>query len=121
VRVEAIDGLVPRPVEVGLFRILQESVSNMIKHSLATDAEVALVRESGALVLTVKDNGKGFVAEPEESRVSKQPRGFGLVGIGERARMLGGTAKITSAPGHGTRVDVRIPIDHAADAGRERS
>jgi two-component system NarL family sensor kinase len=91
--------------EVGLLRIAQEALSNAGRHSGATAVEVVLARREGALELTVQDDGCGF--DPE---TSPQLGSFGLVGMGERARLAGGSLEIVTAEGQGTRVTVRLPL-----------
>jgi len=91
--------------EVGLLRIAQEALSNAGRHSGATSVEVSLGVRDGALELSVQDDGCGF--DPE---VSPQPGSFGLVGMGERARLAGGVLELSTRPGAGTRVSVRLPL-----------
>ena len=93
-----------RDVALCLYRIVQESLQNMVKHSRATQAQVHLKREAEALWLVVHDNGRGFDAE-----LANHHAGLGLVGMRERVRLLHGQITFHSAPGLGTRVEVRIP------------
>jgi signal transduction histidine kinase len=86
-----------------VFRILQESLANVMKHSGATAARVALRDGGGVLNITVEDNGRGF--DPEGARM-----GHGLNNIRERAARLGGEAAITSSEGAGTKVALSIPV-----------
>jgi PAS domain S-box-containing protein len=92
------------PHATTVFRTLQESLTNAAKHARATQVEVALERENGEVVLTVSDNGSGFVTEE-----ARKPGSFGQIGLRERAYHLGGTIAFDSAPGRGTRVELRIP------------
>jgi len=92
-------------VSTALFRILQESLTNIARHAQATRAEVVLQKQRGRLVLWIRDNGRGF--DQVDSSLSKS---LGLVGMRERAAILGGQVKISSAPGKGTTVAVWIPI-----------
>ena len=101
----------PDPHATTVFRTLQESLTNAAKHSKATQVEVALERENGEIVLTVSDNGAGFV--PQEAR---KPGSFGQIGLRERAYHLGGTVTFDSAPGKGTRVELRIPAPGGSDS-----
>jgi len=89
---------------VAFYRIVQEALTNIERHSRATRVTVGLDRRDGALVLDVSDNGSGF--DPDVARDSC----FGLLGIRERARLLGGTCVIDSRPGEGTRIRVSVPI-----------
>ncbi len=106
--IEALeDGWLTKAQEVNCFRIIQESLNNIIKHAQATKAYVELWREDGVLLVTVRDNGRGFAAEAASNGAA---RGMGLASIAERLRILGGTHTIKSAPGEGTTLDLRIPL-----------
>jgi len=88
-----------------VFRILQESLTNAARHAQATLVEVGLDGRDGQITLTVRDNGRGF--SPEGPR---KPNSYGLLGLRERASLLGGEAKIVSETGRGTTVELRLPI-----------
>src|SRR6478752_1568255 len=104
------EGELPTAVEVGLYRIAQQAVANLVGHARAGSALVRLIREPGRVRLRIEDDGAGF--DP-----SAVPTGrFGLVGMRERARLLGGTLTVESAPGAGTAIDVTVPLG-AAGAG----
>jgi len=111
--VDEIDGLFSAETESSIYRIVQEAVNNIIKHSQAERASVAAHRNSGDLHLSVQDNGKGLHA-PETYVAESRPEGFGLIGIAERARMLGGTYGIESTPERGTTVTIRLPLNGRA-------
>lgn len=103
------DGALSKEAEMNLYRIAQECISNILKHSDATEAEVKLKRDGSRLKLVIKDNGKGFIAGSGEP--SEPPRhSFGLAGISERARMLGGKEVINSVPGLGTTITVTLKL-----------
>ena len=87
-----------------LFRIVQESLTNVRRHAHATHVDIVLVADTEHFLLEVRDNGRGF--DPGQQK----RHSFGLVGIRERALTLGGTADIDSAPGRGTRLRVRFPL-----------
>ena len=106
VTVAAIDELLSKADEINVYRIVQECVSNIVKHSGATEALVAISKDGDALLIHIEDNGQGFVPDDNGSR----RRGFGLTGISERTKMLKGTYKISSAPKQGTRITIRIPL-----------
>jgi PAS domain S-box-containing protein len=93
------------PYASAVFRILQESLTNVAKHAQASRVEMSVARRDGAVTLTVQDNGRGF--DPEDPR---KPNSFGLMGLRERAYALGGTVEIRSRRGQGTKIDVRIPV-----------
>ena len=91
-------------VETNLFRIAQEALHNVHRHANAKAAEVHLGRAGDKLVLTVKDDGVGF-----DPSAPSAPTGIGLMGMRERAALLGGTVKIQSTPGSGTVVVITVP------------
>ncbi len=93
----------PARLEVGLDRIAQEALHNVLRHAGARQAHLRLVTTPDQVTLTVEDDGQGF----DPSRVSADR--FGLIGLTERARLLGGTVRLQSSPGAGTRVEVAIP------------
>jgi signal transduction histidine kinase len=95
----------PVTSEVGtaIYRILQEALTNISKHSAATQVTVQLQTQAGRISLLVEDNGKGFY--PEQNTT-----GFGLQGMRERATALGGNFNIISKQGAGCRIQVSIPI-----------
>jgi signal transduction histidine kinase len=96
-------------VSLALFRIVQEALTNVVKHSQATAVHVKLFAKGDRLHLQVLDNGKGF--EP-----NKNTTGFGLQGIRERAMTLGGYCQLWSAPGAGCRVRVIVPLPSLAQS-----
>jgi signal transduction histidine kinase/HAMP domain-containing protein len=91
--------------EVAMFRILQEALSNVARHSRAEHVEVVLEECDGSLCLTVEDDGEGL----EVSRTAG-PDSFGLLGMEERAKLVGAELELSGAPGQGTRVIVRLPL-----------
>ncbi len=108
-----VDGLFPQDVEISIYRIVQEALNNMLKHSQATEGWVLAANHSGTLSLTIGDNGRGFT--PADGRESQQhSKGFGLVGIAERVRMLGGRVVIQSAPGRGSSMQISLGIHSSA-------
>ena len=88
-----------------LFRIVQESLTNIIRHANATKVEIKLSEKNGIFVLEIQDNGKGI----SEAAITN-PRSFGLIGIRERAHSLGGEVNIVGIQDAGTRLTVRMPI-----------
>jgi PAS domain S-box-containing protein len=89
-----------------LFRICQEALSNAARHSGAARVRIELRREDASLVMTVSDDGSGIAPERLAS-----PESLGLIGMRERAAMLGGDARVEGAPGRGTMVTVRLPAE----------
>ena len=94
-----------------VFRIVQESLTNVSRHAGASRVAVTLVSTELALDLRVSDDGQGFDLESAQRGYS-----YGLLGMGERARLIGGTLHVDSAPGAGTMVSINLPLD----SGRER-
>lgn len=88
-----------------IFRVVQELVQNVIRHSAATEAIVQLSYNEGMLSLTVEDNGKGF-----DTHLSKQQKGIGLKNVESRIKSLHGKTDIQSAPGKGTSVFIEVPV-----------
>lgn len=104
-----------KDLEIAVFRIVQEALNNVLKHADATDVLVKIDVMNNHINVIVRDNGRGFKTE------AKHPEGsFGLLGMRERIELLEGTMKISSAPGKGTEITVRIPIkkDKVKEAGR---
>lgn len=95
----------PEPYATGVFRIVQESLANVGKHARATRVQVELRREGERLLVRVEDDGIGF-----RLGAPRRPQSLGLVGLRERAQLLRGEVKVDSDPGHGTRVEARIPV-----------
>lgn len=107
--IDDLDKLFEPESEINLYRIVQECINNILKHSKATEARVIIWREASNLSLTVSDNGQGFDMESLAARDGKQgQRSFGLTGLNERARMLGGRLAVQTAPGQGTNVTLTI-------------
>jgi signal transduction histidine kinase len=99
-------GELRRDISTALYRIFQESLTNVARHAGASYVCAALRGEPGVLVLTVADNGCGITQVDMSNR-----RSMGLLGMRERARALGGDVVIRGEPGKGTTVEARIPTD----------
>ena len=100
----------PRDVAVCLFRIVQEGLRNIASHAAVREASVALTQTADFVELTIHDRGRGFDPDGGAAR-----RGLGLLSMDERARLVGGTFRITSASGSGTTLHVQVPA-HADGA-----
>jgi PAS domain S-box-containing protein len=98
------DRLAPS-VEQAIYRIVQEGLNNVVKHSKSPRARVVISQRTDALVIKVEDWGVGF------NTLTTRSRRYGLTGIRDRARLLGGKAKIRSEPGVGTRLRVKLPLN----------
>ena len=103
-----IDDIFPEDLRINFYRIVQESLGNIMKHAQATEVSVRLKRRLDEVILTIEDNGHGFT--PGERSPQPSHSGFGLTGMGERASLLGGELKVRSAPGKGTTVLFQIPF-----------
>jgi signal transduction histidine kinase/ligand-binding sensor domain-containing protein len=113
--VDPLDGTFSASAEMNLYRIVQEGLSNIVKHSGASEASVRVRRDHHAVEITIRDNGKGFAHDGPVA--SDAPRGgLGLMGMTERARIIGAKLQIVTAPGSGTILTLRIPFDGAAHA-----
>ena len=104
-RVENVDGIFKGEAATNVYRIAQEALNNLIKHSHAQQAAITVERDIRTVRLRIADDGVGFDTGQESSR-----QGLGLTSISERVRMLGGTLCIQSAPGHGTQLTIELPI-----------
>ena len=100
-----LDERLPPDAETTLYRIVQEALTNVARHSRATRVDVLLERQGDVVLLTVEDNGVGF--EPDDADTTAG--GFGLLGMHERAALVGATLQIESAAGGGTTVLLRLP------------
>lgn len=96
-------------LKISLYRVAQESLTNVAKHSGAKAASICLTTGHDSVTIRVKDRGKGFIPEAIE-----KPRSTGLSGMRERATLLGGNFEVKSKPGKGTQVIVNFPITHQA-------
>ena len=96
----------PEPYATAVFRIVQESLNNIAKHAAASQVTVTLDKTQDAVRLRVQDDGCGFFSDG-----ARKPQSLGLMGLRERAQLLGGSVAISSARGKGTTVEVSIPMD----------
>lgn len=106
-----IDGLLTPNEEIALFRIVQESLNNIMKHSQATEAFVGAVCGTDSATITIRDNGRGMEIATEQAREDFGV-GFGLSGIRARAQMFGWTVSMHSEPRHGTVIELMIPLQN---------
>jgi ligand-binding sensor domain-containing protein/signal transduction histidine kinase len=128
---DRLDDLFPKDAEINIYRIVQECVTNVIKHAHASEASLTMRRSGrGGVSITIRDNGTGFTPDgsgalrPAQAGASAGPgsdgrrRGFGLISIAERARLFGGEPQIHSAPGQGTTIQMTLEV-HAAHGARD--
>jgi PAS domain S-box-containing protein len=107
IKVATKDGSEQLPLEVAscLYRVCQEALNNMVKHSKAKRASITLIEEHGSVALSIKDDGVGFCVEEAEGK-----GGLGMISMKERARIVNGKLSITTRPGKGTRIDLVVPL-----------
>jgi signal transduction histidine kinase len=98
-------------LESAVYRLVQECLTNAVKHAHADRVNVRLTQERATVVLTVSDDGSGFDTQRADG-------GFGLIGMQERVELVGGRLAIDSAPGKGTTVRAELPAQHPHDAVR---
>jgi signal transduction histidine kinase/ligand-binding sensor domain-containing protein len=108
-KLDNIDDALPEDLRINFYRIVQESLNNIMKHSNATEAEVTVKRNNENVVLTVSDNGRGIASPARNSTASYG--GFGLTGMAERASLLGGEFKVRSGTDRGTMLTVEIMLE----------
>lgn len=96
-----------------IYRIVQEALNNISRHSGADTAKIVARQEDNRIVLTIQDNGKGFDVRKE--------KGLGLLGIGERVTQLGGDIEICSEEGHGTLISVVLPLPAVSETAQEHA
>jgi two-component system sensor histidine kinase UhpB len=97
-------------VETTLYRIIQEALTNVASHAQARQAHVAIRRQTGTVQAVVQDDGSGFDFDAAlRATARRQP--LGLIGMQERASLLGGSVVIDSRPGAGTTISVTLPLE----------
>jgi signal transduction histidine kinase len=107
---EGEDGVLPGEYRAVLFRIAQEALTNIAKHAQAENVDVTLQISPLEVQLDIRDDGQGFDAGLVRKLENERPAGWGLVGIRERAMLLGGLCIIDTAPGAGTHLQVTVPL-----------
>jgi signal transduction histidine kinase len=108
----SVDHLLAMDAKLALYRVVQEGLSNVVRHSGAEHARLRLGAEAGLVYVVIEDDGRGF----SESKVRERGGGLGLVSMQERAVMIGGRMMIDSTPGEGTRIRINVPATAAAEA-----
>ncbi|MBK8047472.1 MAG: GAF domain-containing sensor histidine kinase [Anaerolineales bacterium] len=109
------DTLLPAEYKTVLFRIAQESLTNIAKHAEATTADIILNIQPDQVVLDIRDDGRGFDLQQVSERQLAHPGGWGLVGIRERALSLGGRYEIDTSLGNGVHLHVSVPLNNSSD------
>jgi two-component system sensor histidine kinase UhpB len=109
----------PTEIETVIYRIVQEALTNVARHAQAHTVQVHLEGDAETIQVTIRDDGTGFETERHQRRFEPgQEHGWGLVGMRERASLLGGTLQITSKPGKGTTIYARVP-NHVVNNHKE--
>ena len=106
-------------MKITIFRIIQESLNNVIKHAQATHVNIHLHFQEKTVRISVFDNGIGFDCDELPQRRTNRPS-LGLAGMEERAALLGGTVTVQSRPGYGTEIEALIPYRHSGADTRHR-
>ena len=106
-QIEPLPARIATPVQLCLYRVVQETLHNVRRHSGARHAVVRLAQKEGATELTVSDTGAGFDYE-----LARSKGGLGLISLEERVRLVGGTLQIVTGPGKGTELRVSVPVMH---------
>lgn len=102
-----VEKSLPTAAQIHFYRIIQEALNNMVKHSRATEAKISIRKHENYLIATVQDNGKGFNVREGKSK-SNSKVGFGLANMQERAKLIGGRFKIISNKGKGIKIEVKL-------------
>lgn len=111
----------PAPIETALYRVLQEAITNILKHAQAHYVEIDLdLSRDDVVTARIEDDGRGFNIECLDTP-QHNGRGVGIFGMQERANLVGGTLQIDSAEGVGTEVRITIPLQHQAKPDEARS
>jgi signal transduction histidine kinase len=108
--IDVIDHLFSPQAEINIYRIVQESLNNIVKHSKASRASVVVHGSAGGVDITIQDNGRGF--DPASVAPGNRSGGFGLKGLSERARMLGARYVMQSVAGQGTTITLNVATNY---------
>ena len=111
--IDDIDHILPQPLEIHFYRIVQEALNNIIKHSDATEGIIKIKKKPDQMQVTIKDNGKGFPISQDKLTYSSS-WGFGISDMRERARLMKADFQISTNKGKGTTVHLSIPISDSA-------
>jgi signal transduction histidine kinase len=101
--------LIPDPTRVAVFRIYQEALTNIVKHSQASLVDIHLEKDESQLIMTIEDNGNGFVPPTDWLAMAREGH-LGLVGMRERAEAIHGSLDVESQPGSGTKIRLTVPF-----------
>jgi signal transduction histidine kinase len=109
-----VSGRLPNTIETTLYRIVQEALTNAVKHAKASNVRIRAWREELVLCCSIRDDGGGF--DSSQAHTAPGRKGLGLIAMQERVSAIGGTLHIESRPGMGTELSIRLPLeaDHAS-------
>jgi len=105
----------PSEIEINLYRLVQEGLTNTVKHANATEASIRLTSAYPNVLLRIQDNGSGFDVQGSPKNDTGLKKSVGITGMYERVRLLGGTMKIESVLNKGTRISIKIPYPGKAE------
>lgn len=108
--IDKIDSVFNQQSEINIYRVIQECMNNILKHSSASEVDISIKKSDNILSIHVFDNGKGFISEDHQN--IKEGRGIGLLGISERVKLLNGKFDIDSSFGKGTLIHIDIPYSN---------
>ncbi|MEF3305154.1 sensor histidine kinase [Paenibacillus sp. GYB003] len=108
--VSGVEARLPSAMEVAVFRLVQEALANVLKHSRATHAGIEITYQRHMVKIVAKDNGIGFSLDKLEAMIARGNSHFGIMGMRERVELLGGRMDIESEPNAGTKLTMIIPI-----------
>ncbi len=118
-KIDDIDGVFSAETEISVYRVLQESLNNILKHSEASKAKVSIKKNGRSVSIKIEDNGRGFDARSSKfdihSTLAGERNGFGLFGMSERVKIIGGTHTIDSEVGKGTIVKIDLTLPNEPD------
>jgi signal transduction histidine kinase len=115
----AVAARLPGAIETTLYRIVQEALTNAVKHAKASNVWIRAWREDLVQCCSIRDDGEGF--DIRQVQKTPQRKGLGLIAMQERVTAIGGTLQIDSGPGHGTILSIRIPLEvEHANSNRTR-
>ena len=109
-KLEVVDDLFSPDDAMNLYRVIQESFSNILKHSGARHVVIRLERDLREVQLHIQDDGRGFTPDQQPENAG----GLGLRNIAERVQLMNGKFNLASAPGQGTRIDITVPVAESA-------
>jgi ligand-binding sensor domain-containing protein/signal transduction histidine kinase len=119
---DPLDEVFPKDEEINIYRIVQEGLTNIVKHASATEVTVTIKRDARSVRIALEDNGRGFAREAPSaaSSAGRAEGGFGLQGMAERARLFGGEPVVQSVPGQGTTIRLTLDVSESRGVRDQR-